>query len=147
MTDKTASDFEVEFDSIEEAENEQEQLESVRFCFNCGEPLKELHSEIKCIGTHYKCEHCNIIQDGDIGQLYHCCRCNRVIEDKEELVFEFITPNWKEMSFCPKPMGIKQYLCGKCHERAIHPKRFKRIRKIPMYVLFGLYCISRRVRV
>ena len=102
-------------------------------CLSCGEPLTKVDTKISCIQPHYRCDKCNIVVDGEIGQLYHCCRCDKVVEQYEELIFEFITPNWKELGWCPKPTGIKQYLCKRCHDRAIKPRRFKRIRQIPFY--------------
>ncbi len=91
-------------------------------CLKCGEPLRKQKSNITCIDYYWKCDKCNIVIEKDINQLYSCCRCGRIIEKTEDLVFEFITPNWKELSWCNKPTGIGQYLCGKCHSRAIRPR-------------------------
>ena len=115
-------------------------------CLNCGEPLKKQENIIKCEDYHWKCEKCNIVIDKDIGQLYRCCRCDRVIEKTEDLVFEFITPNYKEFSFCHKSTGIGQYLCPKCHSRAIHKKRFRRIRNIPFKIAYSFYWVYRKIR-
>ena len=105
-----------------------------KVCLNCGESLEKKETSIQCIDWYWHCPKCNIVIDKDLDQLYKCNRCGKIIEKYEELVFEFITPNWKELSFCHKPTGIKQYLCPKCHWRAIKPIKFKRLRSIPLLI-------------
>ncbi len=115
-------------------------------CCVCGYPLKKQETDIHCVNYFWKCEKCNIVIDKDIDQLYRCCRCDRVIEKTEDLVFEFITPNWREISFCHKPTGIGQYLCPKCHRKAIRPKRFKKIRNIPFKIGYSFYWVYKKIK-
>lgn len=114
-----------------------------KVCLNCGEPLEKKESSIRCINWYWHCPECNITIDKDLDQLYKCSRCGKIIGRYEELVFEFITPNWKEISFCYKPTGIKQYLCPKCHGRAIKPLRFKNLRNLFAYILLFFALVLR----
>ena len=94
-------------------------------CVECNEPLERKKRIIRCVDYYWECNKCDIIISKDAGRLYKCIRCNKLIKPNKDLIFDFITPNCKELDLCYKLNGLKQYLCPRCHSHAIHKKRFR----------------------